>query len=64
MCTSVSHIYNNEGKSTINLGVDMHLWSCYIKKRGNYIEDRWKKERIESIYKIVYRSFDTLNQNR
>ena len=47
MCTSVSHIYNNEGKSTINLGVDAS--GLVISKRGNYIEDKWKKERVESI---------------
>jgi Transposase DDE domain len=47
MCTRVSHIYNNEGKSTINLGVDAS--GLVISKRGNYIEDRWKKERREYI---------------
>ena len=38
MCTSVSHIYNNEGKSMINLGVDSS--GLVISKRGNYIEDK------------------------
>lgn len=47
MCTSVRHIYNNEGKSTINLGVDAS--GLVISKRGNYIEDKWKKERREYI---------------
>ena len=38
MYTSVSHIYNNEGKSMINLGVDAS--GLVLSKRGNYIEDK------------------------
>jgi hypothetical protein len=58
MCTSVSHIYNNEGKSTINLGVDMHLWSCYIKKKRQ-LHRRQMEERTYREYIKLHIAVDT-----
>ena len=47
MCTHFSYIYNNNNRIGKSITVVIDASGLTTSKKGNYIEDKWKKERRE-----------------